>query len=85
MTHRALLTGPWLWRFGIPVGIGMAMNGRMACNELFELKDGNDGHEAWRQVAAVVSLSVVEQALIIVSAVAIQAELRAGEEKGSFW
>ena len=85
MSHGALLTGPWLWRFGIPVGIGMAMNGRMACNELFELKEGNDGHEAWRQLAALVSLSVVELALIIVSAAAIQAELNEGEEKRSFW
>jgi len=75
MSHGALLTGPWLWRLGIPVGIGMAMNGRMACTELF------DGHDAWRKVAAAASLSVVEQALIIVSAAAIQAELKAGEEK----
>ena len=85
VSHGALLTGPWLWRLGIPLGITLIVTTRMVCTASFESKEGSDGHEAWWQVAAVVSHSVVELALIIVSAAAIayaiETQLKLCEEK----
>jgi hypothetical protein len=42
MSYRALLTGIWLWRIGIPVAIMFAIMTRRACNhDYFELKASN--------------------------------------------